>query len=226
MEDLKIEKELLVGRLSGSFEMPPLSPFRVPPVGVIPNKTPGEFRLIRHLSYHKDSSVSYGISPQFSSVHYATIADPIRHTRAVGTGCFLSKTYIKNAFRIIPVHPTDYNLLGVQWRDQYYFDKCKPMGCSSSCRTFELFSSTLEWVAQNKLHINHSIHLLDDFLIIAAFQEICQRQLNLFEDLCGHLGVPIAPEKICGPATTLSFARIKLDTIQLQARLPAEKILN
>ena len=123
------------------------------------------------------------------------------------------------------VHPTDYNLLGMKWRDQYYFDKCMPMGCSSSCRTFELFSSALEWVAQNKLHINHIIHLLDDFLIIAASQEICQRQLTLFVDLCGHFGVPIAPEKTCGPATTLSFAGIELDTIQLEARLPAEKNL-
>ena len=223
--DLKIEKELLAGRLSGPFEMPPLSPFMVSPLGVIPKKTPGEFRLIHHLSYPKGSSVNDGISPEFSRVHYATIADAIRHIRAVGTGCFLSKTDIKNAFRIIPVHPTDYNLLGLKWRDQYYFDKCMPMGCSSSCRTFELFSSALEWVAQNKLHINHVIHLLEDFFIIAASQEICQRHLNLFVDLRGHLGVPIAPEKTCGPATTLSFAGIELDTIQLEARLPTEKIL-
>lgn len=225
MVDLKIEKELLAGRLSGPFEMPPLSPFRVSPLGVIPKKTPGEFRLIHHLSYPRGSSVNDGISPEFSSVRYATITDAIRHIRAAGTGCFLSKTDIKNAFRIIPVHPSDYNLLGIQWRGQYYFDKCMPMGCSSSCRTFELFSSALEWVAQNKLHINHIVHLLDDFLIIAASHEICLRQLNLFVDLCGHLGIPIAPEKTCGPATTLSFAGIELDTIQLEARLPSEKIL-
>ena len=177
------------------------------------------------MSYPKGSSVNDGISPEFSSVRYATIADAIRLIRAAGTGCFLSKTDIKNAFRIIPVHPKDYNLLGIKWHDQYYFDKCMPMGCSSSCRTFELFSSALEWVAQKKLHISHIIiHLLDDFLIVAASREICQRQLNLFVDLCGHLGVPIAPEKTCGPATTLSFPGIELDTIQLEARLPAEKL--
>ena len=157
MVDVKIEKELLAGRLSGPFEMPPLSPFRVSPLGVIPKKTPGEFRLIHHLSYPRGSSVNDGISPEFSSVRYATITDAIRHIRAAGTGCFLSKTDIKNALRIIPVHPSDYNLLGMQRRGQYYFDKCMPMGCSSSCRTFELFSSALEWVAQNKLHINHIV---------------------------------------------------------------------
>ena len=97
--DLKIEKELL----ADPFEMPPLSPFSVSPLGVIPEKTPGKFRLIHHLSYPKGSSVNDGIFPEFSSVHYATIADAIRHIRAVGTGCFFSKTDIKNAFRIIPV---------------------------------------------------------------------------------------------------------------------------
>ena len=55
-------------------------------------------------------------------------------------------------------------------------------------------------------------------------RDLCQRQLNLFVDLCGHLGVPKAPEKTCGPATTLSFAGIELDTIQIDARLAAEKI--
>ena len=161
--DLKIEKELLAGHLSGPFEMLPFSPFRVSPLGVIPKKTPGKFRLVRHLSYPKGSSVNDSISPEFSRVHYGTTTDAIQHIRAAGTVCFLSKTDIKSDFRIIPVHPSDYNLLGMQWHDQYYFDKCMPMGCSSSCRTFELFSSALEWVAQNKLHINHIVHLLNDF---------------------------------------------------------------
>ena len=82
--DLKIEKELLAGSLSGPFEMPPLPPFRVSPLalGVIPKKTHGEFRLIQHLSYPKGSSVIDGTSLEFSSVRYATITDAIWHIRA------------------------------------------------------------------------------------------------------------------------------------------------
>lgn len=63
--DLKIEKEVLASDLSGPFEMPSLSPFRVSPPGVIPKKTPSEFRLIHHLPYPKGSSVNDGISPEF-----------------------------------------------------------------------------------------------------------------------------------------------------------------
>ena len=46
--------------------------------------------------------------------------------------------------------------------------------------------------------------------------------------LCGfwtYDGVPIAPEKTCDPATTLSFAGIELDTVMLEARVPADNIL-
>lgn len=39
-----------------------------------------------------------------------------------------------------------------------------------------------------------------------------------------QLGIPIAPEKTCGPATTLTFAGIELDPIKCEARLPRDKI--
>ena len=42
--------------------------------------------------------------------------------------------------------------------------------------------------------------------------------------LCSYLGVPIAPEKTCGPSTTLCFAGIELDSVLFEARLPVKKI--
>ena len=137
-------------------------------------------------------------------------------------GVFLGKTGVKNAFRIIPIHPLDYSLLGMRWRNLYYYDQCMPMGCSSSCKTFETLSTAMEWIAQNNLRINH-IHLLNDFLIIAKSQSLCQEQLKLFLDLCLYLGIPMAPEKTCGPATT-SFAGIELDSVSFEAHLPLDKI--
>lgn len=137
---------------------------------------------------------------------------------------FWQKTDIKNAFRIIPISPDDYNLLGMQWRGLYYYDRCMPMGCSSSCLTFETLSSAVEWIARKKLNIDHILHLLDDFLIVALSAKLCQDQLDLFLSLCSYLGIPMAPEKTCGPATTLSFAGIELDSICLEACLPLDKI--
>ena len=40
-----------------------------------------------------------------------------------GRGCALARTNTKNAFRLILVSPSDYNLLGICWRDRFYVDR-------------------------------------------------------------------------------------------------------
>ena len=116
----KLKKELDSHRLAGPFQSLPLHPFCISPLGVVPKKTPGEFRLIHYLSYPKGSSVNDGIDSEHTRVCYATVDDAIKFIKLAGPGCFLAKTDIKNAFRIIPISPDDYNFLGMQWRGLYY----------------------------------------------------------------------------------------------------------
>lgn len=47
----KLSKELAAGRIVGPYDTPPFETFRVSPLGIVPKKLPGEFRLIHHLSY-------------------------------------------------------------------------------------------------------------------------------------------------------------------------------
>mgnify|MGYP002803382934 len=110
------------------------------------------------------------------------------------------------------------------WQGDLYYDCAMPMGCASSCRTFEMFSTALQWVSQNRLNIEHLIHILDDFLMAAASYDQCCVNLKNFLSLCQYVGIPIAPEKIVGPQTTLTFASIELDTVMFEAPLPADKI--
>ena len=99
------------------------------------------------------------------------------------------------------------------------------MECSSSCKTFETFSTAVEWIAQDKLGIANLIHLLDDFLLIQTTESQYSRSLRLFLELCDFLGIPMAPEKTFGPSTILTFAGVELDTIRCESRLPEEKLL-
>jgi hypothetical protein len=221
--DQKLSKELAASRLAGPFIAAPFHPFRVSPLGLVPKKSPGEFCLIHHLSFPRGSSVNDGMTPDNTSVHYATV-DAIRLIKAAGKGCFLAKTDIKNVFRIIPIRPEDHCLLGMKWRSKYYYDRCLPMGAASSCKTFETFSTAIQWIAQQKLSIPAILHLLDDFLLVAASYDSCLTQLHRFLNFCAFIGLPMAPEKTCGPSTMLSFAGIELDTIKLEARLPLDKL--
>ena len=150
--------------------------------------------------------------------------DAIKLIQQHGPGCFLAKTNIESAFKIVPIHPSDYHLLGLAWNSNFYYDKCLPFGCSSSCNIFETFSTALEWAAQNKLHIPGDLHLLDDFLFIAPSRTQSSGSLSSFIRMCALMGIPIACDRTFDAATILDFAGINLDTIQTTARLPADKI--
>ena len=220
----KLEKEWSAGRIAGPFSAPPFSNFVSSPLGVVPKKNPGEFRIIHHLSYPEGLSVNDSIPEGKSTVHYASIGNAISLIKNIGSGSFLAKTDIKSAFRIIPIHPDDYHLLGMKWNNAFFFDRCLPMGCSSSCAIFEAFSTSLEWVAERRLGASGVLHILDDFLFIANTESKCRSDLNQFIELCQTIGVPIAHEKTEGPATTLQFAGITLDSIKMEARLPEDKL--
>ena len=86
--------------------------------------------------------------------------------------------HFKNAFQYILVNPNDYDLLGISWQDQFYYDKGLPIGCSSSCKIFEAFSSSLEWIAHYKLSIPGILHTLDDFLITEHDTVTCSTKLS------------------------------------------------
>ena len=98
------------------------------PLGLVPKKQQGDFRTIHDLSFPNGTSVNDGIPDIETSVRYGTVDDAIRLIKQAGPVCFLAKTDIKNAFRIIPINPADYHLLGIKWREFYYYDRASAHG--------------------------------------------------------------------------------------------------
>lgn len=220
----KIAKEVSKGRIAGPFDNPPFEPFIVSPLGVVPKKTPGAFRIIHHESYPFGSSLNAGIPKDLTSVKYATVLDVISDIKRVGKGSFLAKTDIVDAFWLVPLHPDSHHLMGIFWEGKYYFYKNLSMGCSYSPALFERFSTAIEWIAREKFQINNIHHVLDDFCIVQACGHSCQSDLQNFENMCASLGIPLSPEKTCGPSTCLPFLGIELDSVVSEARLPTDKI--
>ena len=137
---------------------------------------------------------------------------------------FLAKTDIKSAYKIVPIHPDEQYLLGFTLNSKFYYDRTLPMGLRSSCQIFESISDALKWIATEKFGISPIVKVLDDFMFFAATKETCDRYLRGFSIMCENLGVPLAPEKTEGPNTVLKFLGIELDTCQMEARLPFEKV--
>lgn len=108
--DHYLTKELLAQRVAGPFTHPPFQNFSLSPIGVVPKKTPGEFRCILHLLYPYGASVNDGSPVEDFSVTYSRIDNAVGLISSSGVGRFLAKTDIKSAFPIIPIRPANYTI--------------------------------------------------------------------------------------------------------------------
>ena len=157
-------------------------------------------------------------------MQYANITSAIKIVKKIGRGCYMAKTDIKSAFRIVPLNEDQYELTGVKFDGKYYIDRNLPQGASSSCKIFETISTAIEWIARNKLNITNIIHILDDFWIAEKSKLRCQYQLSKFKEFCEEAGIPLAEEKTIGPYQVIEFVGIELDSMKMCARLPDQKI--
>lgn len=222
-----INREKGAGRIAGPYVSPPYPNLVLSPLGMVPKKEPGKFRMIHDLSFPQHKSVNDSIADEQASVSYETLDRVVELVQTVGRHALLAKVDIENAFRIIPVAPADRHLLGFKVDDLFYFDKCLPMGCRSSCAIFESFSNAVQWVAINKLNIPFVTHILDDFILISP-NDPAAADLNLsaFLQFCDQCKIPIKHSKTVRPATKIIAHGIEVDTIQMQTRLPEDKLLN
>ncbi len=79
----------------------------------------------------------------------------------------MAKADLKSAFRVCPVHPRDWQLLGIRWRTQFFIDKCLPLGFSgrhlrfhfSLYRRFiESFSSGSNYINASYIHVRKQVN--------------------------------------------------------------------
>ena len=69
-----------------------------------------------HLSYpkHRLTSVNAHIPPEDYSLQYIKVDNAIAILQDLSQNCFMSKLDIKATFWNIPVHPSDWELLGMK----------------------------------------------------------------------------------------------------------------
>ena len=160
--DEALKKELAENRNAGPYCSSPFSNLRISGLGVIP-KSDGSWRLIYHLSAPIGTSINDFIDPVSYSLQYNTLDDAIKICHTLGKNARIAKVDIKTAFRLIPVHKDDWHLLGIRWKDCYYFDKCLPFGLRSAPFLFNMLADAIQCTLRHHFHIHHSFHYLDDF---------------------------------------------------------------
>ena len=89
---------------------------------------------------------------------------------------------------------------------------------------FNQFASALHWIMATH-YAADLIHYLDDFLLAGPpGQPTCSESMETMLRVCERLGIPVALDKLEGPATTITFLGITIDTTLQQLRLPSDKL--
>ncbi len=222
----KLNKEIDKHRIAGPFKNCPIPNLIISPIGLIPKAEPGKFRLIQHLSYPEGESINDKIDPEVCVVKYASFDEAVRIVVCVGKGALMAKADIESAFRLLPIHPEDFQLLGIKVKDNYYVDKALPMGASCSPAFFEKFSTFIEWVVKREAATDRVSHYADDFIFVGDESGIssCARLVAQFENVCQKLGVPLAKEKSVGPTTKITYLGLEIDSVKQVIAVPQNKL--
>ena len=136
----------------------------------------------------------------------------------------MAKFDLKAAYRHVPVHPDDQSLLTIRWGVTTFLDTALPFGLCSAPKLFTAMANGLAWCIVCE-GISHFLPYLDDFFLCPPSQaQDCGHSLVVAVTLCEDMGFPVAPDKLVGPSTTLSFLGIELDSVSMVMRLPRSKL--
>ena len=223
-----IREEVSLGRMVGPIPEDVALSWGVhcSPIGLIPKSQPGQWRMIVDLSFPRGVSVNDGISSSCCSVVYTSVDDAVQFLRQLGPHALMVKVDLKSAYRIVPIHPRDRFLLGVQWEGEAYIDQALPFGLCSAPILFTAVADAIGW-ALYQAGFHFLIHYLDDYLFF--FHPACLPVYGPFIlshilGVLAHLGVLVAHHKIEGPATIVTFLGVEIDSVRLELRLPLSKL--
>lgn len=221
----KLDLEVRLGRIVGPFPCAPIDDLMVSPLTAIPKPNSNKTRLIFNLSVPVGTSVNDNILEGAKSVSYCCVGDVAqwlldRQTKEV----YMAKVDLADAYRIVPIRKEDWQYLGMKLGGSYYVDRCLPMGAASSCKVFQTVSDAIVWMFESQYPGQVKIfNYLDDFLLLADSQSLCDTVLDRFLSMLNSLGIPVSPHKTIRASTSIVFLGIGIDTVAESLFLPEDK---
>ena len=119
--------------------------------GVIPKKhRKDKWQLIVALSSPKGFSVNDAIPQDLCSVAYSSVDDAVQPACTLGQGCLLAKLDLKEAYRAVPLHPSDQPRLGMAWQGTTNTDRVLPFGLWPAPKIFSALTDAIMWILWNR----------------------------------------------------------------------------
>ena len=174
---------------------------RIQPLHVIikPGKKP---RLVIDLSRNLNDHLEY------EYFNYSCVDDAVE---ASHPGCWYGKLDLSNCFLSFPLHPSVRKYFCFRFESELYQFTHMPFGLSTAPRVCTQLLSVVNF-ALSELGVR-DVRYLDDFFLIAASEEDMARHLLLAQSAIRQFGLVVNPDKTEGPAQSLSFLGVQLDSV-------------
>jgi hypothetical protein len=224
-----MEYELSRGYVIGPFLESPFTNCRINPVSIAEGKYSRKKRLVVDLSAPHDQEQEHSlndlIDKECYSLTYVKIDQAVQIIREFGKNTIMNKTDIKDAFKLLPIHPELWHLHGVKLKDQLYFFTRLVFGSRSSPKIFDTFASAIVWILEEVFKVSPTLHLLDDFLTLSPPGTDGNYVKSVFLSVFSKLGIPLSEPKTVGPTCCLEYLGLTLDSQLMQLRLPLDKLV-
>ena len=140
-----VRTEVTQGSLVGPLPPPAAEGVQVSPLGLVPMPQSNKWHLIVNLSAPAGATVNDDICPETCFLSYASVNDAVAIIQHLGWGAELVKMDLKDAYRVVPVHPQDHQLLGIRCDCGVYVDRSLPFGLQSAPLIFTAFADLVAW---------------------------------------------------------------------------------
>ena len=174
---------------------------RIQPLHVI-IKAGKKPRLVIDLSRNLNDHLEY------EYFTYSCVDDAVE---ASHPGCWYGKLDLSNCFLSFPLHPSVRKYFCFRFEGALYQFTHMPFGLSTAPRVCTQLLSVVNF-ALSELGIR-VIRYLDDFFLINATEEGVARHLLLAQSTIRQFGLVVNPDKTEGPAQSLSFLGVQLDSV-------------
>ena len=134
------------------------------------------------------------------------------------------KVDIRNAYRVVPIHPDDRWLMGMTWKGSVYVDTTLPFGLGSAPKIFTAIADAAKWIVRQQ-GVEFILHYLDDFLVVSTAEKCRDKfALRILLETFEQLGFPVAWDKLEGPTPCLTFLGFELNSLHNEIRVPEQKM--
>ena len=170
-----------------------------------------KYRIIRDFTVVR----AHG-DPDFASVNDVAWHDTFKMSSvddafaSMKPNAFMAKVDISKAYRAVPVHPSQWELLSYKWHGVYYSDTRLPFGLRNAPEIFCRLTAMVRFFMIRRGHM--AVVYVDDFFNTHITMANCQAAYDCLLLLLRSLGFTVNEDKCTPPCKDLVFLGVRLQT--------------